>query len=282
MRILIVGGASSLGRALKPVLSAFAEVITAGKSGCDIKLDLRDPPGKMALPDGVDVVINTAAKSGAKTPQEILETADVNVLGVLRLCIAAVRAGAKHFVHISSVYVGLEKGSPHYGIYSMTKRHSEEIAQFFCSSQSLPLTILRPSPIYGDSDSFRRGQPFLYTIIDKAERGEPITIYGSNDALRNYIHVDDLTNIIARVVQLRIEGTYACAHTRDVTLSQVARAAFLAFDRPENVRFMRDKPDIADNVFGQDDSLYRMIGYYPQVTIEEGMGKAAIYRKAAR
>jgi nucleoside-diphosphate-sugar epimerase len=282
MRILIVGGASSLGCALKPVLSAFAEVITAGKSGCDIKLDLRDPPGKMALPDGVDVVINTAAKFGGKTPQEILETADVNVLGVLRLCIAAVQAGVKHFVHLSSIYASLEKGAPNFGIYSMTKRHSEEIVEFFCSSHSLPLTILRPSPIYGDSGSFRKHQPFLYAMIDKAERGEPITIYGSNDARRNYIHVDDLAKIIARVVQLRVEGTYSCAHTRDVTFSQIARAAFSAFGHPAQTEFLKGKPDVPDNVFGLDDSLYKMIDYHPQMTIEEGMRRVAIYRKAAR
>lgn len=282
MKILIAGGTSSLAGALKPALSTLAEVITAGKSGCDLRLDLRDPPEKMAFPYGVDTVINTAAKFGGTTPQELLETADVNVLGALRLCIAAVQAGVKHFVHISSVYASLEKSSPHYGVYSMTKRHSEEIVQFFCSSHSLPLAILRPSPIYGDSGVFRKHQPFLYSMIDKAERGEAITFYGSNDSRRNYIHVDDLANIISRAVQLRVEGTYTCAHTQDVTLAQIARAAFSAFGRSEDIQFLKDKPDVPDNVFDQDDSLYKMIGYYPQVTIEEGMRKAAIFRKAAR
>jgi UDP-glucose 4-epimerase len=50
MRILIVGGTSSLAQALDQTLSKFAEVITAGREGCDAHLDLSDPAETIALP----------------------------------------------------------------------------------------------------------------------------------------------------------------------------------------------------------------------------------------
>src|SRR4029077_13208364 len=121
---------------------------------------------------------------------------DVNVLGTLKLCQACTRAKVKHLISISSTSAYLMPASPYYSIYSLSKKQSDEVAQLFCSSFGLPCAILRPSQIYGSEDTFRKHQPFLYTAIDRAERGEEITIYGDHDALRNYIHVDDVCQII--------------------------------------------------------------------------------------
>ena len=111
MKILIVGGTSSLGCALKPVLSEIGEVITAGRKECDIRLDLNDPIEKITLPNNIDAVIHTAAHFGGKTVEEILEAENVNVLGTLKLCQAAVQAKAKHFILISSMFSCLNKNS---------------------------------------------------------------------------------------------------------------------------------------------------------------------------
>ena len=43
MKIVLVGGSSSLAMALTPVLKKYAEVITAGRTGCDIQIDLAGP-----------------------------------------------------------------------------------------------------------------------------------------------------------------------------------------------------------------------------------------------
>jgi UDP-glucose 4-epimerase len=59
MKCVIIGGASSVGVALKPILSAFSEVVTAGRTNCDVALDLTAPAEEMRLPDGVDVVVHT-------------------------------------------------------------------------------------------------------------------------------------------------------------------------------------------------------------------------------
>ena len=279
MRILIVGGTSSIGRVLKSVLSEFSEVITAGRKYCDVILDLNDPIENMSLPNDIDAIIHTAAHFGGKTAKEILDTETVNVLGTLKLCQAAVQAKAKHFVLISSMSACVKENSEYYSIYAISKKHSEEVARFYCSAHSLPLTILRPSQIYGNLDSFRLHQPFFYTMVDKAEKGEDITIYGSNDALRNYIHIDDLTTIILKVVQNKIKGTYSCMYPTDVTYSQIAKAAITAFKSRSNVRFLKDKPDIPNNIFDKDVSLYEKIDFYSQISIEEGMKKIANFRK---
>ena len=83
MRNLIVGGTSSLARALKPVLSEFSDVLSAGRSGCDVNLDLSDPTEEISLPDNLDVVIHTAAHFGGETFDEMVAAETVNRSGPL-------------------------------------------------------------------------------------------------------------------------------------------------------------------------------------------------------
>lgn len=278
MRILIVGGTSSLAQALKPVLSEFAEVITAGRRGCDVHLDLSDPVDKMVLPKGIDVVVNTAAHFGGKSFGEMYQAESVNVLGVLKLCEACSKAQIKQLVLISSIFACLDKYSCFYGTYSMSKKHSDEAAQLFSSTYGLPLTILRPSQFYGVGEAHKKHQPFLSMIIDRAANGEDILIYGSNDALRNFIHIEDVAKVVALVVQRKIVGTYACMNVNDVSYSEVAAAAIEAFGSKSKIKFVEDQPDIPDNVFERDETLFRLIGYSPQISISLGMKKEAAHR----
>lgn len=275
MKMLIIGGTSSLGRSLRNILSQFGEVITAGRRDCDIKLDLGDLNAFIDLPLGLDVVINTAAQFGTSSSEEILETEKVNVLGTLRLCQAAVRARVKHFILISSIYSDLRSGERNYTIYSLSKRHAEEVAALYCFTHLLPLTILKPSPLYGNGDRFRKHHPFLYTMIDKARKGEDITLFGSNDPLRNYLHIDDFSEIIYRVALNKVLGTYSCTYTSDVTYSQIARAAYELFQTNGKICHLSEKPDIPDNIFVKDFSLYEKIDFYPKISIDDGMRKLA-------
>jgi dTDP-4-dehydrorhamnose reductase len=71
MRILLIGGTSSLASALKPLLAEFAEVITGGRSGCDVSLDLEGPVLAINIAHGFDVVINCAAQFGGKRSEEM-------------------------------------------------------------------------------------------------------------------------------------------------------------------------------------------------------------------
>jgi nucleoside-diphosphate-sugar epimerase len=282
MRILVVGGTSSLALALVPVLGEFATVITAGRSQCDIPLDLNDPLDKYEIPEDIDVIINTAAVTGGRSHDEMLQMEAVNVLGALKLCQLCDREKVGRLVHISSIFSGLGKDSQFYNMYSLSKKHSEEVVQLYSQMFGQSVTILRPSQFYGVGEAYRKNQPFLFSMMDHAENGEDISIYGSHDALRNYIHIEDMAKIIALAIQKNVQGTYSCMNTVDVSYSEVAGAAIEAFGSNSKVNFVKEQADIPDNVFEPDDSLYRLIDYYPQISILKGMEKEASSRKGEK
>ena len=279
MKILLTGGGSSLAQVLRPELASFAEILTAGRSGCDVKLDLAWPAERFELPDGVDAVIHLAAHFGGKDFASMLAVEEVNALGALKLAHACNRAGVGQLVQISSIFAGLSDESPFFNSYALSKRHAEEVAQLYCRSVGLPLAILRPAQLYGEGGSFRRHQPFLYALLDSVQRGEDIVLYGRNDAQRNFIHAADMAEIIARVVQQRIEGHYECASLTNVRFSEIAAAAVAAFGSASTIRFDADKPDIPDNAFAADDTLYHHIGFFPQISLVEGLAREAVRRR---
>ncbi|MGH8384917.1 MAG: NAD-dependent epimerase/dehydratase family protein [Pseudomonas sp.] len=280
MKILIVGGTSSLAQALNPVLSQFSEVVTAGRAGCDLTLDLASPAENIQIPSGIDVVINAAASFPGTAAEDLRHAQEVNVSGLLKLCEACTKSGVGHLVHISSIFARLDQGSPMFGAYSLTKRHAEDAAELYSRQFGLPLTILQPSQFYSIGNSQRKHQALLYTMIDRAEKNEDIFIYGKHDALRNFIHINDIAQIIARVVQTGTLGKFACTSTSNSTLSELAAAAIKAFGSTSRVKFLEDKPDVADIAFAVDDDLYQRIDYRPKISILEGMRKEAEHRRS--
>lgn len=280
-RIAVVGGASALARRLIPVLRVGHEVVTLGRSGCDVPCDLLDSVDSIAIPEPVDAVVHLAAASYASTPQDMVRMVETNAVGTLKVCIAAEKAGARHLVLVSSVYAALTKGSLHHNLYSITKRQSEELAAEFCRRSALLLTVLRAAPLYGVEEAFRHHQPFLYDVADRAEEGRDIHLFGKRDALRNYLHANDMARVIQGVVERAPGGVYCCTFPRDFGLSEIAAAAQEAFGRGGNIVFLEDEPDVPDNIFGNCTDLYDIIGFRPGVDIREGMRHLARYRKEA-
>ena len=281
MRILLVGGNSVLARAVAPKLGSFSELMTAGRSDCDFELDLSWPAEHIELPDNLDWVINFSAQFGGIEFADLLAVEEVNVLGSLKLAHACSLAQVGNFLQVSSILAELTKESPFYSPYAMSKSHAEELLDYYCTKCEVPLTVLRPSRIYGEGDSFRKHQPFLYDVLDKVQRGDHIVLYGENDSLRNFIHVDDVSEVISRVIGQGVEGFYDCANLSNIRLSEIVSLAIEAFGSTSEISFDEGKPDIPDNAFECDDTLYDLIDFHPKISFQEGFRREAQLRNLA-
>ena len=278
MKVVLVGATSSISKALIPVFSDKAEIITLGRKNADIIIDLKNHHEQLFLDKDIDVMIHTSAHFGGSTYEAMSEAVIVNILGALKMIHAANIAGVKHFIYISSIYSHLSPNSNLYNVYSITKKSSEEVLKLYCRGKDIKLTILRPSPIYGDLESNRINQPFFYSIIQKVKNNQDLILYGSRDPLRNFIHIDDVAEIIYRVIENGIEGDFDCVFKDNITFTEIARAAKLAFNSKSTILFDESKPDVEDSVTQINTLLYDLINYYPKITIEEGMRRlSSIY-----
>jgi len=261
-----------VGRACGELLAGEVAVFYAGRGTADFELDMAS--SNAALPDGMrfDVVIHVAADFGGTTLEDWFRTESVNALGVLNACRIARQAEAGHLLLVSTVSACYGPQDSHYGIYSMSKRHGDELAQLYCRQSGLPLTILRPSQLYDADSKCRKHQPLFYAIVDKAQAGEDMAFFGSNDALRNFLFLDDFADVVARTVKHHVLGVFNCAAISPVRLSEIAAVAREVFGRGGQTVFQHDRPDIADLPFidGQQ-SLFSAIGYVPATALRQGL-----------
>jgi nucleoside-diphosphate-sugar epimerase len=272
MRVLLIGANSMAGEAIRAGLQGRAEVLTAGRGGAEVYFDLAGDDFPQ-LRDTCDAAVLCAASFGADDEEGMLANARINALGTLRGTVLAARTGCRHVVYLSSIFAIEHPENGYFGSYGLSKRQGEENAALFCRVNGIKFAALRSSQLYDAAGRGRRHQPLLYRIIDCARAGEEVALYGRRDPLRNFLYVEDLAEIVARVLEREVVGVFPCVHPRSHRLSEIAGLAFRAFSQPERIRFVPEKPDIATVFIPADHSLYELIGYAPETELAAGLAR---------
>lgn len=152
--------------------------------------------------DGVQAVLHLAGAVGYG--QSLERCRSVNRDGTAHVAAEARRAGARRFVHLSSVSVyGRTAGAPLRETaprrrtgdpYGDTKIDAEEILEAHAQAGGLEVTVLRPSVIYGPGDD-----KFLPKLVENLRSGRA-RIIGPGTHRVNAIHVDDVADVVIRVL----------------------------------------------------------------------------------
>ncbi|MDA8413378.1 MAG: NAD-dependent epimerase/dehydratase family protein [Desulfobacteraceae bacterium] len=157
-----------------------------------IKGDLREKTKLEKCLKGVDEVYHCAAILGTEelfdTPQEALE---VNLIGLLNLLEASVKAKVHNFFYPSSPYVWRN-------IYSFTKHAGEELCLVYNRAYNLNTKILRLWNIYGPRQSIFPIRKAVPIFVLQALLDEPIEIFGNGKSNIRLIYVHDLAKIIVK------------------------------------------------------------------------------------
>jgi nucleoside-diphosphate-sugar epimerase len=163
-------------------------------AGVDVcRADIGDRPALGLALDGVDCVIHCAARTGPWGPAAEYER--TNVRGLEMLVRAAMAAGVRRFVHVSSITVHgnnvrgeASEDTPlrsEANPYSRSKVTGERLLRRMIREEGAPVTIVRPGWIYGprDSASFAR-------IARMIEQGRMVMV-GSGENHLPLIYVGD-------------------------------------------------------------------------------------------
>ncbi len=152
-------------------------------------------PGSLARPvRGADAVLHLAAMMDLWRP--IGDYRAVNVAGTVNIARAALAAGARRFVHMSSssVYgVGLGRPAdesfplaPFPDPYPVTKAEGDLAVQRMIAADRLPAVIIRPDQIFGPGDHLHFGQ-----MARRLRAGRGILV-GPGDNAMPFVYVDDV------------------------------------------------------------------------------------------
>lgn len=203
MKAVVFGGSGFLGSHVCDKLSEAGHKVTV--------FDLKESPWlrdgqEMVVGDMLDEKAVAGAVKGAGAVYNFAGIADideanlrprdtvrVNILGNATILDACVKAGVGRFLFASTVYVYSKSG----GFYRCSKQACEQYIETYHENAGLEYTILRYGSLYGpradDSNAIRR-------FVRQALTEGKISYYGSPDALREYIHVEDAASASVEVL----------------------------------------------------------------------------------
>ncbi|HEX5303346.1 MAG TPA: NAD-dependent epimerase/dehydratase family protein [Streptosporangiaceae bacterium] len=156
--------------------------------------DIREPASLAEPADGADAVLHLAAMMDVWRPLEDYRA--VNVTGTENICRAALTAGVRRFVHMSSSSVyGVALGrpadesfplAPFGDPYPVTKAAGDRLVQRMIAAEHLPAVIIRPDQIFGPGDELHFGH-----MADRLRAGRGI-LAGSGDNAIPLVYVADV------------------------------------------------------------------------------------------
>lgn len=141
-----------------------------------------------------DIVFNYAgiADIGEANAKPV-ETVRLNVLGNVIALEACKNAGVSRYIFASSLYVYGKSG----GFYRASKQACEIYIENYQASHGLPYTILRYGSLYGPRADQRNA---IERFCREALTTGTIRYYGSPEALREYVHVDDASTATLEIL----------------------------------------------------------------------------------
>ena len=160
------------------------------------------------LSDGVIWLAGTSTpSSSAGRP---LSELDDNLRPLLNLIQAGAGVASRRVVYLSTggaIYGDVEvrdateqaRLEPK-AYYSAGKLAAEAFLSAWSHEADHHVTVLRPSNVYGPGQPYRNGFGIVPTAFRAVQTGEPICIRGDGSAVRDYLFVDDLVDLINRVL----------------------------------------------------------------------------------
>lgn len=246
MRILITGGAGFIGSHVVEYFQGKAEirVLDNLRTGyrknldgldCDfIEASILDKAALREAMQGVDYVFHLAAlisvPESMEKPEECVE---LNVNGLLHVLKAAESAGVKKLVLASSAAIYgdnptvpkvesmiPEPRSP----YAITKLDGEYYCDLWRNEGRLETACLRFFNVFGPRQDPNSAYAAAVPIfIDKALKGEPITIFGDGEQTRDFIYVKDIAAGLAYAAETpSVQGAYNIGYGSSTSIKSLA------------------------------------------------------------
>ena len=325
MEILVTGGNGFVGHHLVEALLdrgervrvlALPEEDASGLERRGVAIHRGDicRPETLAAPmRGADAVIHLAAMMHVWRP--LRDYLAVNVGGTEHVCKAALAAGVRRLVYMSSssVYGMASHGpvdeqsplSPFDDPYPKSKAEGDELVQRMIAEEGLPAVIIRPDQIFGPGDRLHFAQ-----IADRLRAGRAI-IVGRGDNAIPLVYVTDIVQGLLLVLDHENALGQAYNITNDTPLTQegfrraladeigakpprvhvpyrALYAAAYAAERLASARRGSHRPPVTRlgvAFLGRDvhfriDKARTELGYTPRVTLREGVRLTASWLAA--
>jgi UDP-glucose 4-epimerase len=243
-----------------------------------LRVDVADPASIEAIAQvQPDAIIHAAAQ--VSVPRSMADPKRdwaVNVLGTANVIEGSRQAGGCRVVFLST-------GG---GIYGETREPASEeslprpkayysvhkyVAERYLELSKLSCAIARLANIYGPRQRTDLEGGVVAIIAQRLAAGEPITIYGTGEQRRDFVHVEDVVDAVLRMVESTESDIWNVGTGQATTVNELLEIAEGVFGSATAVHRL---PPRAGDVFSSclaSDTIARDLAWSPTVSLADGL-----------
>ena len=299
MRIFITGGAGFIGIHLCKKLLELNHSITVyddfSNSSKDdfvflikqkvalISGDILDYSKLLTSMKNHDAVIHMAAQisvsESIKNPEL---TFDVNVNGTQNVLNSCLKNNIHKIIAISTAAVyknsstrtildetsSVEPLSP----YGKSKLEMERKIIAFCSAHKIDASILRLFNVYGIGQSLEYAG-VITKFKEHIQNNSSLIIFGDGTAIRDFVHVDDVTNAIILSISNSKNSTFNIASGISTSISDLAQIMITLSNKDLKIIYKPSRP--GEIMFSATDITLakKTLKFTPKISLKSGLGQ---------
>ena len=226
-----------------------------------------------------DVVVHLAARvsvdESIDSPMSFLS---VNMLGTYNVLEAIRKHGARLILSSTCEVYGSAQPSPlnehaelrPHSPYAASKAAADRLCFAYHKTYDLDVTIVRPCNVYGERQKSGSGGAVIPIFASRATRGLPLSVFGSGEQRREYIHVSDLVSgydLIIRHSDLK-GATVNLGTGETVSVREIAELISERADVP--IHYQPARPAEVPG-FELNSGFARSLGFRPVVRFWDGL-----------
>ena len=229
----------------------------------------------------VDYVFHLAAESRLQPAiQNPIEAVHKNCVGTATMLQCAREAGVKRFVY-SSTSSGYgnnpwpnteDQPDDCLNPYSASKIAGEKFCKMYYNLYGLETVTLRYFNVFGQR-SPTRGQyaPVIGIFRRQKDAGEPLTIVGTGQQRRDFVHVEDVAraNYLASIMPLKKDGhdytgeVFNIGSGKNYSIQEIANAI------SDNQTYIPERKGEMDTTLSDITKVGQVIGWKPEIDVME-------------
>ena len=119
-------------------------------------------------------------------------------------------------------------------IYSSAKLLNEALLNNYCQKKNIQLIITRVFNMYGNNENFS----IIYKLIESFKNKKKIVIYNNGDAVRDFIHVDDVCEVYIKLLGNKKSAIYDVGSGQGIKIKDILQFKKLP---KKNIIFKKNK-----------------------------------------
>ena len=306
MNILITGGAGFIGSHLcrkllkggnrvicvDNFITGFRKNIEELESNPNFKLIEQDISNPLYIKEDLDWVLHFASLASPKHYLNYpIKTLKSGLLGTHNCLGIAKERGAKFFLASTSEVYGDPLVHPqpeeYWGnvnsigvrsCYDESKRGAEALTYAYMRQHNLDVRVVRIFNTYGSNMHPDDGR-VVSNFIVQALKGENLTVYGEGQQSRSFCYVDDLVEGIIKMMNIDYKLPLNLGNPVEFKISELADLVLKLTGSKSKIEKMALPEDDPKQRQPDISKVKKMIGWQPQVPLQEGLKKTIEYFK---